>query len=291
MNKNHLFVLMVSLFLIPGTVFGQKALKDLEYATPNGHSVKLDLYLPEEGDGPFPVVVWIHGGGWKNGDKADCPPAKLGYCAKGYAAVSLSYRLSGVAPFPAQVEDVKAAIRWLRANAKEYKLDKDRIGVWGVSAGGHLVCMLGLTGKTKEFDVGDHLDQSSEVQAVCNWCGPAHLEHAYEGLDMNTDLTKQLVQMYKEFLGGSMDEKKELVKKASPYFYVHQDAPPFLHVHGTMDTLVPVEQSEMLHDHLRQHNVESRLILLPQVWHTGPEFGAPKLFTEIQIFFDKHLKK
>ncbi len=263
---------------------------DLVYAKHGDREMKLDLYVPEKGDGPFPVVVWIHGGGWLGGEKTDCPPLNLGYCQNGYAAASLSYRFSNVAPYPAQIEDCKAAIRWLRAHAKEYNLDPDHIGVWGGSAGGHLVCLLGVTGKTKKFDVGDNLDQSSEVQAVCNFFGPTDVLTGLDGLDPNTDLTKALVGMYTSLLGGPVSEKTELAKEASSTTYADANSAPFLHVHGTVDLLVPVEQAEKLHDKLRQADVWSRLFILPRAGHGGAEFADPKLLEEIRLFFDKNLK-
>ncbi len=263
---------------------------DLVYAQHGDREMKLDLYVPEKGDGPFPVVVWIHGGGWIGGEKTDCPPLNLGYCQNGYAAASLSYRFSNAAPYPAQIEDCKAAIRWLRAHAKEYNLDPDHIGVWGGSAGGHLVCLLGVTGKTKKFDVGDNLDQSSEVQAVCNFFGPTDVLTGLDGLDPNTDLTKALVGMYTSLLGGPVSEKTELAKEASATTYADANSAPFLHVHGTVDLLVPVEQAEKLHDKLRQADVWSRLFILPRAGHGGAEFADPKLLEEIRLFFDKELK-
>jgi len=268
-----------------------KSFKDMVYAKHGDLSMKLDLYVPEQGDGPFPLIVWIHGGGWIGGDKNDCPPLNLGYCQNGYAAASLSYRFSNVAPFPAQLEDIKAAIRWLKAHAGEYKLDPNRIGVWGASAGGHLVCLLGVTGKTKQFDVGDHLDQTSEVQAVCNFFGPTDILTGLDGLDPNTDLIKSLVNMYTGLLGGPIREKQDVAKLASPTTYVDEHAAVFMHVHGTADLLVPVEQAEKLHDKLRQANVSSRLFLLPQAGHGGEDFVSPKMLKEIQTFFDKNLKK
>lgn len=130
----------------PQTPAGVKAHRDLEYV-PNGHERnKLDLFVPEKADGPLPLIIWIHGGGWQNGSKDGCPPLRAGYTERGYAVASINYRLSGHATFPAQIEDCKAAIRFLRANAEKYNIDPNRIGVWGASAGGHLVALLGTTG-------------------------------------------------------------------------------------------------------------------------------------------------
>ncbi|MDR0871434.1 MAG: alpha/beta hydrolase [Planctomycetaceae bacterium] len=268
---------------------GIKEFKDLEYAKIGDVSVKLDLYVPERGEGPFPLLVWIHGGGWVSGDKTDCP--MKGLCNKDYAAASVEYRLSNVAKFPAQIEDCKAAIRWLKAHSKKYNLDPNRIGVSGGSAGGHLVNLLGTTGKIKKFDTGENLDQTSEVQAVCNYFGPTEVLTALDGFDPGTDLTKALVGMYTSLLGGPIAEKKELAIEASPLTYVDKNAAPFMHVHGTADLLVPVAQCEKFHDKLRQSGIESRMFLIPRGGHGGPEFFAPKMVEELQLFFDKHLKR
>jgi hypothetical protein len=151
---------------------GTVAHRDLTYVE-NGHERhKLDLFVPEKADAPLPLIIWVHGGGWQNGSKDGGPPLRNGYTERGYAVASINYRLSGHATFPAQIEDCKAAIRWLRAHAAEYRLDARRFGVWGSSAGGHLVALLGTSGEVKEFDVGAHLDQSSRVQAVCDYYGP-----------------------------------------------------------------------------------------------------------------------
>ena len=166
----------------PPVPAGVTAHRDVAYVTNAHQRQKLDLYVPEKGDGPFPIIVWIHGGAWMSGDKNGCPPLSSGFVARGYAGVSLDYRLSGDAIFPAQIEDCKAAIRWLRAHAKEYRLDPTRIGVWGASAGGHLVALLGTSGDSQEFDVGENLDQSSRVQAVSDfgWTFRSACAHAVQ---------------------------------------------------------------------------------------------------------------
>ena len=297
MKTLRIFCCLLFAFL-PALVFSAENLEqipvkshlDLVYAIHGDQKMKLDLYVPE-GDGLFPMIVWIHGGGWIRGDKNNCRPLNFGYCQNGYATASLSYRFSDVAPFPAQIEDCKAAIRWLKAHAKEYHLDPNRIGVWGESAGGHLSCLLGVTGKIKKFDVGNHLDQTSEIHAVCNYFGPTNLLTGFDGLDPNSNVTKGVVGMYNSLLGGPMETKTEVAKEASSTTYVDQNAAPFLHIHGTVDLLVPVEQAEMLHDKLRQANAWSRLIILPQAGHGGEVFADPKLLEEIRLFFEKNLKK
>ena len=148
---------------------GVTVYRDLAYVTDGHERQKLDLYVPETGEN-LPLIIWIHGGAWRGGDKTHYMPIE--YLKAGYAGASLNYRLSQHAIFPAQIEDVKAAVRWLRANAETYRLDPNRFAAWGSSAGGHLVAMLGTAGNVKEFEVGENLEVSSRVQAVVDYFGP-----------------------------------------------------------------------------------------------------------------------
>ncbi len=217
-------------------------LRDLAYV-PGGHErQKLDLYLPTEADpnGPRPLLVWVHGGAWLGGSKNPCPAAR--FAKEGYAVASVNYRLSQHALFPAQIQDCKAAIRWLRANAGSYGYDPNRIGVWGASAGGHLVALLGTAGDVNEFDVGPNQSVPSRVQAVCDFFGP-------------TDFTKMSGfwstmkhdapdAPESKLIGGPIQENPPKAQKANPITYVTKDDPPFLIVHGDKDPLVPHNQSE-----------------------------------------------
>ena len=171
---------------------------------------KLDLYLPEKADGPLPVIVWVHGGGWLAGSKDGGGPA-LPFVGKGYAVAAINYRLSQHAKFPAQIEDCKAAIRWLRANAKTYNLDPDHIGVWGASAGGHLVALLGTSGDVKELEGKEgNTDQSSRVQAVVDWFGPTDLTKMGGSHDQPNSPEARL-------FGGPVQENKEKAATSQPH--------------------------------------------------------------------------
>ena len=151
--------------------------RDLPYKRIGGETLTLDLYRPEKISGPLPVIIWIHGGGWNRGRKERCPAVAL--VDDGFAVASVDYRLSSVAPFPAQIQDCKAAVRWLRANASTYHLDPDNVGVWGNSAGGHLAALLGTSGGVSELEGdGDNMQYSSRVQAVCDVAGPVDLRGA-----------------------------------------------------------------------------------------------------------------
>ncbi len=261
-------------------------LRDIAYV-PGGHErQKLDLYLPKEADsnGKRPLLVWIHGGAWLGGSKQR--PLALRFAEKGYAVASINYRLSQHATFPAQIEDCKAAIRWLRANAAQHGYDPNRIGVWGSSAGGHLVALLGTTGDVKEFDVGPNAGVSSRVQAVCDFFGP-------------TDFTKMSSfpstmkhdapdSPEAKLIGGAVQENKDKCQRANPISYVTKDDPPFLIVHGDKDPLVPHNQSEILLDALKKAGAEASLYTVKGGGHGG--FKDPQVDILVTEFFCKHLR-
>jgi acetyl esterase/lipase len=268
----------------PSLPEGTKLLRDLAYV-PGGHErQKLDLYLPAKAEGKLPVVVWVHGGGWEGGNKDRCPAVP--FVPRGYAVASLNYRLSQHAPFPAQIEDCKSAIRWLRAHAAEYHLDPDRFGVWGASAGGHLVALLGTSGGTKELDgQNGNLDQPSRVQAVVDWFGPTDLVKILSGRPGNAEgpVTR--------LLGGPIADKKDLAIRANPIPYVAKNTPPFLIMHGDKDPTVPYNQSELLAEALQKAGVEVTLVKLEGAGHGGPAFNTPDVRKQIEAFMDKQLKK
>jgi acetyl esterase/lipase len=263
---------------------GVKVLRDLEYV-PGGHErQKLDLYLPEKADGPLPVVVWVHGGAWRAGNKNGCPGIFL--AGKGFAVASINYRLSEHAAFPAQIEDCKAAIRWLRANAKKYRLDPDHIGAWGGSAGGHLVALLGTTGDMKELEgKGGNLDQSSKVQCVLDWYGPTDFRN------MPAERANDPKSVVAQLLGGPPAKEKEKVVLASPLAHVHKNCPPFLIMHGDKDQSVALAQSEKLAAALEKVNVPVTLVVLKGAGHGGNEFRTEESRKRIEEFFTQHLKR
>jgi len=265
-----------------------EAHRNLEYV-PAGHERhKLDLFLPKGVNGPLPLLVWVHGGGWKNGSKDGCPPLRKGYAQRGYAVASINYRLSGHAVFPAQIQDCKAAIRWLRAHAVEYGIDPKRIGVWGSSAGGHLVALLGTSGDVKEFDVGGNLDQSSRVQAVCDYYGPTDFEvfvttPRYESHASGSSPEALLI-------GGAVLENKEKARRVNPIEYVSKDDPPFLIVHGDEDRTVPLNQSSLLYEALKKAGRDVRFHTIHGAGHGRPGFGAPEIEEMVRRFFEAKLK-
>ena len=270
----------------PAVPPGVKAMRDVEYARVDGKPLLLDLYLPAKAAKPMPVIAWIHGGAWRAGSKERCPALPMS--AQGYAVASINYRLTGEATFPAQIYDSKGAIRWMRAHAKEYGLDPDRIGVWGGSAGGHLVALLGTSGGVREVegDVGDNLGFSSRVQAVAVFCGPSSF--SIEDLKGREDTPEgKTPETIAKLLGGTIQEKTELARLASPAAHVTPDDPPFLIVHGANDPLVPVRQARILDAALKKASVEAVLHIDPEAGHGVMNAITIKLAEE---FFDKHLK-
>lgn len=263
---------------------------DLPYADNDNPRQRLDLLLPKHpaDDKPLPVVAFIHGWAWRAGDKRGGLNQVARLVASGqFAGASIGYRLTDEAIWPAQIHDCKAAIRWLRAHAKQYHLDADKIAVWGSSAGGHLVAMLGTSGDVKELEgkLGKYLDQSSRVTCVVDFFGPTDLlamgkfpsRIAHDAADSPES----------RLVGGPLQEKAEAAKSASPITYVTKDDPPFLIMHGSEDPLVPFNQSERLRDALQKVGGTP---LLVKVQGAGHGFGGPEVARRVEQFLQKHLR-
>jgi acetyl esterase/lipase len=265
---------------------GTRIIRDLEYTTGGGKARSLDLYLPAPTLVPLPLVVWIHGGSWRGGDKAKNKSAFLS--AHGFATASLNYRLLQEAPFPAQIQDCKAAIRFLRAHAAEFNLDPTRIGVWGESAGGNLAALLGTTDRVAELEGTGHGGQS-RIQAVCDWFGPTDmptlLAHA-KTVPPTSPLAKETKTIL-DLLGET--PSAEVQRQASPLAFVSRDDAPFFILHGDQDPLVPLGQSEALCAALRAAGVEASLLVLPGAGHGGAAFETPAVQARIHEFFATHL--
>ena len=227
--------------------FGATRYCDLAYVS-NGHErQKLDLYLPAQGEN-HPLIIWIHGGAFRMGSKegnAD-DPLPFEYLDQGFALASINYRLSQDAIFPAQIEDCKAAVRWLRTHAARFNLDPARFIAWGPSAGGHLAAMLGTTGHLRVFDVGDYLDVSSRVQGVVDYFGPTDFSQMDAQRLPDGQIHNAPDSPESELVGGPIQENQVKVAQASPITYITGDAPPFLIIHGDRDPLVPYGQSQLL---------------------------------------------
>jgi acetyl esterase/lipase len=260
---------------------GVKVLRDLEYAQVKGVSLKLDLYRPSAmPSAPMPLVIWVHGGGWRNGSKVNCPAAWL--ATKGYAVASLDFRLLPEHPWPAQIEDPIAALRWLHKESGKYGYDASRSAAMGGSSGGHVVALWGtLT-----------LPAEDKVKAVVDLYGPTDLltmpPNVLSGKRTRADLAKANCAL---LLGGIVMDQPDKAKAVSALHQVSKDDVPFLILHGTADPGVPVDQSERLHAALKAAGVESTLKLIPGAGHGGKEFDSPESRALIQAFLDKHLHR
>ncbi len=288
-----LAVVAATQFVSAQTLESIRLVEDIPYADTDNPRQMLDLMLPvERVDKPLPVVVFIHGGGWRNGNKKGGQNRIRPFVASGkYAGVTVGYRLSGESQWPSQIHDCKAAIRWIRANAKKHNLDPDRIGVWGTSAGGHLVAMLGTSGDVPAMDgsLGSHNAYSSRVTCVANFFGPTNLltmnATAIDIARLDHDAPDSPESL---LIGGPIQENPDKVATANPITYVSPDDSPFLIVHGTLDPLVSFNQSELLYAALEEKGVEKTLITVEDGEH-GRGFGT-KPTELVEAFFDHHLR-
>lgn len=264
-----------------------KVIDAIPYAAPDGHELYVDLYLPEGVEHP-PLLVWVHGGGWQFGDRAPLPTTA--FVRDGYAIASVDYRLSPVAPFPAQIHDVKAAIRFLRANAARYAYDATRIGILGVSAGGHLAALVGTTNGDEQLEgsVGDDLDQSSSVQAVVSYFGASNLTTI---LDQSTPFGLKLrVPGLTLLLGGPLEEKMDLAREASPVFHVDAGDPPLLLLHGDQDPQMPINQSHELYGAYEAMGLDAHFEVVHGAAHGGDAFFDASHIAMVRAFLDKHIR-
>ena len=263
--------------------------KDITYCQMDGVDLKMDVYYPNRYSAqPWPVVMYVHGGAWQKGDKNEgagfraIPVLR----AAGFLVVSVNYRLAPQYQFPAQIEDVQCAVRSLRANAGRFHLDPDNIGVWGGSAGGHLVALLGTAADKPEWKVGEYLHQSSQVQAVVDMFGPA---------DLSLEFDSSNFQSARVVFGAINGSDPKLVN-ASPVTYVDSTDAPFFILHGDQDDVVPLEQSQLLFRQLQQYGVESELVVVQGAGHgfvrAGDQPinpGLSEINRQVVDFFVRHL--
>lgn len=264
--------------------------KDITFCQMDGVDLMMDVYYPDQYSAqPWPVVMYVHGGGWQKGDKNEGAGFRAlpWLRAAGFLVVSVNYRLAPQYKFPAQIEDVQCAVRFLRANASRYHLDPQNIGVWGGSAGGHLVALLGTAADKPEWKVGEYLDQSSRVQAVVDMFGPA---------DLSVEFDSSNFQTARAVFGAVNGSDPKLVN-ASPVTHVDSTDAPFLILHGDQDNVVPLEQSRLLFRQLQQYGVESELVVVQGAGHgfvrAGEQPikpGLSEINRQVVAFFIKHLK-
>jgi acetyl esterase/lipase len=270
---------------------------DLPYANLSP-AHKLDIYIPNEGDGPFPTILHIHGGGFAIGDKRDIHVlAFLKGLERGYAVVSVNYRLSGEAIFPAGLQDIKAAIRWLRANSEPYHLDGNRIAACGGSSGGNYAAMVCLTSHVTEFDdlgLGS-AEYPCNVQAAVDWFGPTDFLKMDEQLNQGgfgPSDHGEADSPESRYLGAKLSDVPLKVELANPMTYIHERMPPILIQHGSLDTMVPVQQSIIFVEKLRKYVGSDRyeFDILEGAGHGDPLFETEENMARVFSFLDRHLK-
>ncbi|MBM3982885.1 MAG: alpha/beta hydrolase [Planctomycetes bacterium] len=271
-----------------------KVERNIEFDTIDKFPLLLDVARPKEG-GPFPCVVMFHGGAWRGGSRKDLsvgdklkddtytPSVIERVAARGYVAVSASYRLAPKHQFPAQIQDARAAVRFLRAKAKDYAIDRDRIGAAGFSAGGHLALLLGLADKVEGWDAGGNTDHSSRVQCVVDFFGPADLSLYATSPGLEDSF---MVPVF----GKGVKTDPAIYKKASPITYVTKAAPPVLMLHGTFDLIVPVIHSENLQKKLKDAGATAELITVRGEGHGWSGPVLERTTNDALKFLDTHLK-
>jgi len=255
--------------------------KDVVYGTGGGENLLLDLAMPAGLTQPVPGVVWIHGGGWRGGNKGEFEKLIRDSARAGYVAVSIEYRLAPKHVFPAQVEDCKCAVRWLRANASKLHVDPNRIGVVGSSAGAHLSMMLGAMDSADGLEgEGGSAEASSRVQVVVSYAGPTDLTIEFPSLSRG---------LVAGFLGGPQSEKQDVARRASPVTYVNAGDPPMLLFQGTKDPLVPHDQAIRMVESLTKAGVPGRVELMIGEGHGWPK-EHDRVIRATHAFLARHLK-
>ena len=255
--------------------------KDVVYGTGGGENLLLDLAMPKGLTQPVAGVIWIHGGAWQGGSKNEFEKLIRDSARAGYVAISINYRLAPKHLFPAQVEDCKCAVRWLRANAAKLQVDPNRIGVVGSSAGGHLAMMLGAMDSADGLEgEGGSPEASSRVQAVVSFAGPTDLSVEFPALSRGLVAT---------FLGGPQSEKQDAARRASPVTYVNAGDPPMLLIQGTKDPLVPHDQAIRMVESLAKAEVHGRVELLIGEGHGWPK-EHDRVMRATYAFLARHLK-
>ena len=294
-SRSRLFFPLLVLFLlimargvwaaelvIPEDVIFQK---DIEFSNPDDQHLQLNLARPKNGTGPFPAIICIHGGGFRAGTRDGHNVLCVTLAQHGFVALTVTYRLAPKYQFPAAVYDVKAAVRWLRANAQKYNLDPERIGATGDSAGGHLAHFLGVTAGVPEFEgTGGNPGFSTRVSCVVDYYGPTDFTKSY---GKSVDAAEVLPL----FFGGNLETARQKHIIGSPLNWVTPDSAPTLLIHGTDDKYVAYEQAVWMRDRLASSGVEVELLTLDGAGHGFKGEDATKARNALIAYFEKHLKK
>lgn len=259
---------------------------DVPYADYGGRKLKMDIYRPKNAWGQLPAVVCIHGGGWSKGDRTSYEKVAQAMAEKGYVAATISYRLSGEAPFPAQIHDCKAAVRFLRANADEYGIDPENIGAIGSSAGGHLAALLATSHEVKELEgMGGNPGVSSKIQAAIPMGAQTHL------LSERIREVSKTRDIWQQFLSGSFDQQPDTYRLASPLIHLDAEDPPCWFITGEMDD--ESTRASVFREKMGKLEIESGLTIIKEAPH--PFLNRQKWFDEMiinaDLFFEKTLRK
>ena len=281
------FLLMITTSVAPKANAAAKVIKDIEFAKVQDQSLKLDLYLPSKPKGAA-LVVWIHGGGWRKGNKGKCFITWLP--EHGYAVASISYRFSSTAKFPAQLHDCKGAVRWLRANAKKYGYDPDKFYVAGASAGGHLTALMATTSGHEKLEgtVGGNLKQSSTVQGAIDYYGPT--DFVLRSRTQPSRANEKGSVVY-DLLGGGAHEEIEAAKLASACYHVSKDDAPLLVLHGNSDKTVLIDQSKAIVAAYRKMVLPVEFHVIDGAGHGGNVFYSGENANRLLNFLKKHTQQ
>ncbi len=255
---------------------------DVQYCTGGGKPLLMDVFIPKHRNrAPTPAVLWIHGGGWERGDKNGNSGAQL-LVNEGFVTASLFYRLSGDSPFPADIEDCKCAIRFLRANASKYGIDRDRIGAAGASAGGHLAELVATADQNAELEGdGGWKNASSKVQAASAYYGAS--DFTVGAMQFQHHTGQVVVKLFR----GTEKDKPELYRKASPIFYVSKEDPPLLLAHGEKDDLVPFDQSVRMAEAYRKAGLPVEFIAVKNAGHDFAQVGDAPISPSTEIIHQR----
>lgn len=284
MRKLLLLILLVSCFEQLHAQNDSETIKNIVYAQDGNKKLQLDIYKPKTVKAPY-LIVWVHGGAWHSGSKENPP---LGLLPFGYALASVDFHASTEKPFPANVHDIKAAIRFLRANASKYGYKADKIIVWGSSSGGHLAALVATTNNNTalEGNLGDFTQTSSAVQGCIDFFGPTNFltilnQSTPHGLNVRLPALAIL-------LGKPLDQATELAKLASPVYQVDANDPPLFMVHGEQDIQVPINQSIELLSAYKAKNLKVQIEFIPNAGHSDPAYSKPELMEKIAQFLKEN---
>ncbi len=281
---NIFSIIIATIHNLTVLLFSRLRRKTFAYTINNGRRMKGDIYLPLDANHPLPLIIHLHGGGWITGSRKDIQTGILRQVKRGYAVASISYSFAQHSKWPRQAHELKAAIRYLRANAQRFGIDGDCIFLWGVSAGGHIAAVVGAGSGTNKLEGNlGNTDYSSEVQGVIVWYPPTdvwNMKHI--GL-----FNSVFPQSISYLIGAEMHKNRDLVQSLNPLQYIHSQTPPFFIMHGRGDRIVHPNQSELLYKALKQKNVDAKYICIEKYFHADCRFNRKQHIKDIEVFLDR----